>query len=125
MSAVNQGQVIKLPGHVAAADLRTHQFKLVKITAARTVGLCTATTDKPIGVLQNKPNTGEAAEVLVIGVTEVVAGETIAAGDKLTVNAVAKAVNDVPGAAPLMWFGTVIDGSAVDELATALINCAF
>lgn len=125
MSAVNQGQVIKLPGHVAAADLRTHQFKFVKITAARTVGLCTATTDKPIGVLQNKPNTGEAAEVLVIGVTEVVAGETIAAGDKLTVNAVAKAVNDVPGAAPLMWFGTVIDGSAVDELATALINCAF
>lgn len=125
MSAVNQGSAVKLPGHTAAADLSTHQYKLVKITGARQVNLCTATTDKPIGILLNKPKSGEAAEVMIIGVCEVVAGETLTAGDKLTVNASAKAVNDAPGAAPLMWFGSVLDGAAVDELATVVINCAF
>ena len=125
MSAINQGTPLMLPGHTAGADLSSSQYKLVKITGARTVGLCTATTDKPIGVLVNKPKSGEAAQVVVIGVTECVAGETLTAGDKLTVNASAKAVNDAPGAAPLMWFGTVLDGGAVDELVTILINCAF
>jgi len=126
MTAVNQGSVLKLPGYTAAADLTTHQYKFVEIVAGtRTVNVANATTDKPIGVLVNKPKAGEAVEVVIVGIVEVVAGETLAEGDQITTSATGLALNDVPGAAPLMWFGRVLSGGALNELVTAAVNCVF
>ena len=62
-------------------DLRLYQYYGVKLSADRTVILPTADTDDCIGILQNKPNAGEMAEVMVIGRTPVVSGESIAAGE--------------------------------------------
>lgn len=74
----------------AGADLRTHQWKPQKMTAANTSGLPTAATDRCIGILQNKPNTGEAAAVLIMGRSPVVSdgsGTAIAVGDLIGPNA--------------------------------------
>jgi len=74
----------------AGADLRTHQFKAVKLTAADTVGLCSAATDVAIGILQNKPNANEAAAVMHLGRTQALAdgsGTAIAVGDFVGSNA--------------------------------------
>jgi hypothetical protein len=71
----------------ASADLRTSQFLAVRITGSRTVGLISASTQVPIGILQNKPNTGEAAEVAISGKVKAIAGAAITAGAEVMVNA--------------------------------------
>ena len=77
----------------AAADLSTGlggqggsgQFLAVKITAARQVNICT-TGDYAYGILQNKPASGQAADVGIMGVSKAVCGGTVSAGDYLTPN---------------------------------------
>lgn len=79
---------------VASADLRTKQFFLVKLhTVATQVALAGAAEDV-VGVLQNKPNTGEAAEVAPIGAGQklkCVAGAAIAIGARIGCDAAGKA----------------------------------
>lgn len=75
----------EIPGHSitleASTDLRNHQYKFVVANGDGTVALAgdgVAVT----GVLQNKPNTGQAASIMVDGVSKVKAhGSTVAAGD--------------------------------------------
>jgi len=77
----------KLPGHVAAGDLRQNQFYIGDVTGDLEVNVAGAGTDFPIGVIQNDPNTGEAVEVMVTGVTKVVTRDhNITPGDLLTWN---------------------------------------
>ena len=66
---------------MASADLSAKQYYFVKMSAENTVTVCAAVTDKPIGVLQNKPASGEQAIVRVFGVSKVSADATLAAGD--------------------------------------------
>lgn len=40
----------------AAADLSTKQFFFVKLDSSGNVALCSGATDKPYGILQDKPN---------------------------------------------------------------------
>lgn len=68
---------------IAADDYSAKQYRLVKLTAANTVGTTSATTDAVIGILQNKPVQNGVADVLLLnagGVAKVVTGGTIAAG---------------------------------------------
>lgn len=69
---------------VAGADLSGSQFYAVKITAARTVGLANTGGEQIYGILQNKPTTGQAADVGFLGVSKAAAGAAIAAGAALT-----------------------------------------
>lgn len=64
----------------AASDLSAKQFHFVKVSAANKVDLCTAVTDAPIGVLQNKPTAGQGASVRVYGVSKLSADAAISAG---------------------------------------------
>jgi len=82
----------KPPVGLAAADLSAHQFKFVKVTATNAVNICTAGTDFAIGVLQNKPLSGVAAEVETQGTTKVVAGAAVAAGMGVMPDASGRAV---------------------------------
>jgi hypothetical protein len=75
-------------------------YRFVKLTGAKTAGLCTSSADYSIGVLQNKPQyTGQAAQVGFLGVSFVITGAGVAstnitAGDKVasdTLGAAAKA----------------------------------
>ena len=51
----------------AAADLSTKQYYLVKQTSDTACNLSSAATDKVLGSLQNKPRSGETAEIAVEG----------------------------------------------------------
>lgn len=70
----------------AAADLTTHQFKFIKIDATGKAALANAEGETVYGVLQNEPNTGETATVMVDGVTKIEAGATIDEGDLIATN---------------------------------------
>jgi hypothetical protein len=63
------------------------QYKFVKVVGARTVGLSDGDADEiVIGVLQNKPQyTGSAATIAIRGVSKVVAGGTVNAGNPVKV----------------------------------------
>ena len=58
-----EGPQIKLPGLTANADLSAKQYYFVKLSGAGTVTVCSGVTDKPIGVLQNTPESGDAPVV--------------------------------------------------------------
>jgi hypothetical protein len=65
----------------ANADLSTKQYLFVKETAANTVDVCSAITDKAIGVLQDKPAAaGRSCAVAFDGTSKVVAGAAITVG---------------------------------------------
>lgn len=88
--AVRTG-VAGAPG--SPTDNAGNQYRFVKVTGARTVGLADADdTDTIVGVIQNKPQvTGEAATVAIRGVSKVRAGGAIAAGVPVYVDAAGKA----------------------------------
>lgn len=84
----------------AAADLSALQYNPVSLGSSGVSAIAAATT-RAIGVLQNKPLSGEAAEVRILGRTKAVSdgsGTAIAAGDLVGPNAsgvmVKKATND-------------------------------
>lgn len=70
----------------AGADLRLKQYHGVKLNAAAAV-VAAGAGEAIAGVLQNKPNTGEACERMMTGVTKGVAGAIIAAGADVQVDA--------------------------------------
>ena len=70
-------------------------YHFVKVTGAHQCGLATAATDAVVGVLQNKPQQpGAAATVGFAGVSNVIAGGTIDAGDLVAADADGAAVSD-------------------------------
>lgn len=64
----------------AAADLSAKQFLGVKVTADRAVNVVSASTDKSIGILQNKPLSGQEAEITHNGVSKAIAGAAVTVG---------------------------------------------
>lgn len=61
------------------------QFVIVKpSTTAGECKIAAAATDSIIGVVQNNPGAGEAAEIAVSGVCKVLAEASVAAGDHVT-----------------------------------------
>jgi len=59
------------------------QFLLVNISAPRTVALNTSAGALCYGVLQNAPALGQAADVAIGGITKVVVGAAVTAGQEL------------------------------------------
>ncbi len=111
----------------AGADLSAKQFHFVEINNADgTVTAVDGATDRPIGVLQNTPTSGQAADVLITGGTKVVAGGTASAGQPLFSNSGASAVTLVVGGTGSAAYlvGTFIEPAAAGAITTAVINCA-
>jgi hypothetical protein len=107
-------------------DLRSYQYYGVKLSADRTVILPTADTDKCIGILQNKPNAGEAAEVMVIGRTPVVTGELVTVGSSIRIQNGGKAMIFAPDTDTTSYgCGQALEASGADgEYASAVVNFA-
>lgn len=96
----------------AASDLSAKQFYIVKQSAADTVDLCSAATDRPFGVLLNAPKANQAAEVMTDGIAKVVSdgsGTAIAAGDQVTTDTTGKAVKNTTVDRPIL--GEAMDAS--------------
>lgn len=64
----------------AYADLTAKQFCAVKLVSDGVVDVCSATSDLVYGILQNAPDTGQMAEVAIMGESKWKAGEAIASG---------------------------------------------
>jgi hypothetical protein len=111
---------------VAGADLSTKQYFFVKINTSGQAVLCSGATDKPIGVLQNNPESGEEAAIVVIGGTKLVASASLDEGDLIGTAASGKADAKTPGSDTTEFVvGTVIAAAGADnEILTAVVNCA-
>lgn len=105
---------------VSAADLtaKANQYRAVKVTADFTVGLA-GDGDEILAVLQNRPNLGEAAELMGEGITKAKAGGTIAVGDKITPDASGDFVTAASGKHPS---GTALEAAVVDQIFTVNLN---
>jgi hypothetical protein len=75
----------------AGADLRTNEYQFVKLNATGKVILCSAAGELSVGVLQNKPNIGEAASVRPLGRTPVVVAVALNPMDLVATDAAGKA----------------------------------
>tara|TARA_Y100001938_G_C8073324_1_gene424446 strand:+ start:1670 stop:2050 length:381 start_codon:yes stop_codon:yes gene_type:complete len=105
----------------AGADLSGDQYKFVKLSAGKAV-LCSAATDIPVGVLQNKPASGAAATVAVSGVTKLLSGGTISSGDQLGTDG--SGTGDTKTSADTTEYvcGTALADASSGEVLSALIN---
>lgn len=111
---------------VAGADLSTHQYKFVKQNASGQAVLCTAVTDKPIGVLQNDPKSGQEAEIVVVGGTKIKGGEALAIDSTIGTDANSTAQVVVVGTETTVYaVGRVIGVATTGAggVASALVNC--
>jgi hypothetical protein len=81
---------ISLP---ANGDLSSNQYYGVKMNSSGNAVVISTQGDKALGVLQNDPDTaGQAAAIMVYGVSKVVAGGTIVRNDPVTFNSSGTAV---------------------------------
>jgi|SRR6185369_3078460 len=110
-------------GHcAAAADLSAKQFYIVKVTAANAVNLTTAAGEAALGILQNKPKSGEVADVMAIGISKVkigTGGLTAGAQYEAAADGTAIAVTTAK-----VGLGTVLTGGAANELASVTVGVA-
>lgn len=115
-----------VPGTPGSAEPNSgFQYRFVKVTGAKTVGLATAAANEQvIGVLQNKPQVvGQAATVALSGVSLVQAAGTVNAGDGVKVNATGQAVAHVAGTDDeSLRVGTAVTAGASGALFSVLIR---
>jgi len=75
-------------GMVASEDLSTAQYKIVNVSSGENmIALRVAAGAGVLGVLNNKPQSGENATVTVGGLTRCFAGATVGAGNWISVTA--------------------------------------
>lgn len=117
-----EGAVLKIGNLTAAADLSAKQYYFVKLASATTVNVCSGVTDKPIGVLQNTPTSGQAAEIVFFGISKVNVDGTTAAGDLLGTAADGQAAVYTSSDTTKYVCGQAIEAGAAGNLVTAYIN---
>jgi hypothetical protein len=108
----------------ADEDLSDYQYHGVTMSDDRKVDLQDANTDIPCGILQNTPKDTQEAEVLVVGRTPIVAGETIAAGNRIRIDSNGHAmVFEVDTDTTTYCCGFCTVGAEVGEIIEAIVNC--
>lgn len=105
---------------LADGDLSAYQYHFVKMTDENTVGVCSGATDNPIGILQNEPKAaGNVARVRIHGVSRVMAGGAIVAGDKVGTDAAGEGIAKTVSKTEYM--GIALVGASATQLATVLV----
>lgn len=106
----------------AAADLSAKQYYVVDVTANNAVNLTSSAGEAMLGILQNAPTSGSAANVMVCGVSHVIAGTGgLAAGNLWQAAADGTAI--VAASADYVG-GMVIVGASAGEYATVTVGVA-
>lgn len=109
----------------ANADLRLFQYKFLRATGAGTVSVASEANggaNDLIGVLQNKPNSGQAATIAVTGETKVVAGGALTVNTWITTNGSGRAAAATSGDNVI---GLVLETAGADgDVVRALIHPA-
>jgi hypothetical protein len=103
----------------AGEDLSSSQYQIVYVDAANSVKQRNSQGAPGIGILNNKPQSGEHASVVVMGLTRCVAGDTIAAGNWITVSA---SGTGIPVSSGEYIFGKSITGVASGSVFQMLVQ---
>lgn len=124
MATDNLGTSAHIESWNAAADLRTSQYKFVELGSTG-VTVCNAATDLPVGILQNAPNTGEVATVLVQGKSKVQADAALSIGDRIGTSADGQADVKLVGTDVTEYIVGFVTAAASNagELATVIVDC--
>jgi hypothetical protein len=123
MATEQPGFVITVP---AAGDLSAKQFYFMELDSNGRVAACDANTDYTIGVLQNKPSAiGQAAEVMVSGISKVSGDADLAKGNLIGPSADGQAAAYAFGSDTTKFIVGIVleDNGAAAGLVTALISC--
>jgi hypothetical protein len=110
----------------AAADLSAKQYCADKMDDNRQIAANSAVTERPQGILQDKPAAqGRAGCVMLDGISKMVGGGNLAKGDLVGVDAQGRAVAVVPGTDTTKYIiGTVLeDNSVAGGLITVQFDC--
>ena len=104
----------------AGSDLSAHQYKFVIIEADDDLAVAGAGV-AAFGVLQDKPDAeGRAGNVMVVGISKVEAGATIASGARVMSNATGQAITLATAAS--VCVGYCVVGGAVGQLITVALG---
>ena len=110
-----------LESYQAAADLSDWQFRFVKLDANGQIAKVTAATDKPFGILQDKPAAqGRAGAVMLDGMSKLVGGANVAKGDTIGTDAQGRGVAKADGSAVGMCR---TDNSVVGGIMSVVFDC--
>ena len=112
---------------VSNATMADNQYKCVKAhTSNNQFALCSVDGEVVLGVLQDNQLSGVAGDIMTIGITKVTAAETLTAGDSWGTDAsgLAKKIEGTVTGADVGDYaaGQVLEGAAVNELATVTIG---
>jgi hypothetical protein len=114
---------VKVGQFTASADLSSKQYHFVKMSGNNTVTVCAAITDVPIGVLQNAPTSGQAAEVCLFGITKVKADGTLAAGNVIGTSADGQADAITPGTDTTVYtMGLALNAAVAGDVVEMFLN---
>lgn len=104
----------------AGADLSALQFTAVRSGTGRTV-VSAANNSAPImGILMNKPVSGDPAEVAIEGIAKAKAGGTWAAGDQLTATTGGALIATTTSGHHVV--GTAHEAAVIGDIAQVLIK---
>ena len=100
----------------ALADYSSKQYYGAKMNADREVVLPTADTDVPVGLVLNKPENSQVAELLIVGRAPGVVGEAIAAGELVRIDNGGKVMVFAPTTDITSYcVGQCVEGADTDE----------
>jgi hypothetical protein len=117
---------VLIRSYEAGEDLSADQYRIVRLSAGK-VYRPDAATDHPLGVLQNAPAIGEAASVMLIGVSKIRFGEAVAENEwvKLEYVSATDAGNGMDADAALdLAIGRCLKGGGDGELGEVLLSGA-
>jgi len=106
----------------AGADLSALQFGTVKVDASGDVVATSVAGEETLGVLQNKPTSGQVADVMTLGKTKARAGAAISAGALLMANASGKLITAATAGSHVIGVALEAAGAA-DVIFDAYVNC--
>ena len=114
-------QRVEARAAVATQDMRTKQYRALRASAAGECQIASNAVLAPgeiIGVLQNKPNSGQNATVGYAGVSKVYCGSTVTANRMITIQASGQATNAASGD---YAFGFALGAGVSGEVVSALL----
>ncbi len=97
---------------VAGESMTASQYYIVQLSATGNIEIGEGATDLLVGVLQNKPASGEAALYRFAGTSKVVASAAIAIGAFVTTTAAGKAVTTTTAGNHVI--GRALEAAAAD-----------
>jgi len=114
----------KPPALTASADLSAKQYTAVKASGVNTVTSVAAATDAVLGVLQNKPTSGQEAEITHTGVTKMLAGAAVTAGAEVMCDTSGRAITAVTTGNRILGIALETAANANEVIAVLLYSGA-